>query len=363
MKIQIRLHNELLNSGLVIGDTPGMTDGNQDVVNATTNYLDRASVVLLVEEKKRLTANKTLDQNLRECLWRGKQGDNIRLVLTAIDKTESKISNSKRSELSREDIRALNDAEAIVSQLESRASDLAREKNDLMMTQGTVDFNEFRRIEKELSDMPIRLKHAQAHVKQVAIAISIRETELDVKEKLRNFGRERKAPNLAVHGVSNKDYQIHRAGYPANDPPSLDIDGTGIPALRHTLYAKAASRKYSTLHRICHIQLPAILNGIIGILTKSRLERKQEVVKVIERVLEGHSIAGDVVAELRNRFSLHIIETVETNEEAWLRKAGSTVTSFKRLAKGMNPSKIGLTSKSDWLSQLLQEDQHFCDIG
>jgi GTP-binding protein EngB required for normal cell division len=211
-KIQIRFDNELFKAGLVIGDTPGMTDGNQDVVNATNRYLDGASVVLLVEEKKRLTANKTLDMNLRECLWRRKHGDNIQLVLTAIDKTDGKISHHKRADLSPEDLQELEEAEGVVSKLQAASASMLQQKTALMANESMITFDDLRRLDRELSDMPIRIKHAQAKVKQVAVKISIRKTEIDVKAKLRDFGREREAPNLAVHGVSNKDYQAHRAG-------------------------------------------------------------------------------------------------------------------------------------------------------
>jgi hypothetical protein len=169
----------------------------------------------------------------------------------------------------------------------------------------------------------------------LAVKISIRETEIDVKAKLRDFGRERKAPNLAVHGVSNKDYQAHRAGYEATDPPSLDVRGTGIPGLRYTLYQKAAAGKSSTLRRICQVQLPAIFNGIIGILTKSRLERKQEVAKVIEQVLAEHTtISRAVLAELKAMFVRRVSDVIDNNQNAWGSRAGNIVWSFKRLARG-----------------------------
>ena len=336
-KIQIRFDNELLKAGLVIGDTPGMTDGNQDVVNATTRYLDSASVVLLVEEKKRLTANKTLDINLRECLWRGKHGDNIQLVLTAIDKTEGKVSHHRRADLLPQDLQELEDAENVVSTLQAASVSISQRKNALMASESMSTLNELRRLDKELSEMPIRIKHAQAKVKQVAVKISIRETEGDVKAKLRDFGRERKAPNPAVHGVSNKDYQVHRAGYEAVDPPSLDVRGTGIPGLRHMLYQKAAAGKASTLRRVCQVQLPTIFQGIIGILTKSRLERKQEVSELIEQVLSEHiTISKRVLAELKAMFVRRVSDVIDNNQNVWEQRAGNTVWHFQRLAKG-NP--------------------------
>ena len=66
-----------------------------------------------------------------------------------------------------------------------------------------------------------------------------------------------------------------------------------------------------TLSRICKNRLPSIFNGILGVLTKSKLERKGDVEKLIIKVLAGQeSLVDGFVAEVREQFGAHILSTM-----------------------------------------------------
>lgn len=97
------------------------------------------------------------------------------------------------------------------------------------------------------------------------------------------------------------------AGYDAKKPPSLDIEGTGILALRRMLYEVPARGKSTTLSRIGKNLLPKIFGSIIGVLTKSWLERKNEVLKEITHNLNE---CGDLVASLCKEVKRHFEKCV-----------------------------------------------------
>lgn len=98
------------------------------------------------------------------------------------------------------------------------------------------------------------------------------------------------------------------AGYDAKKPPSLDIEGTGIPAIRRMLYQVPARGKKSTLSRIGKKLLPKTFGSIIGVLTKSKLERKNEVLKDITDTLdECEDLVTNLVQEIRRHFKDSVV--------------------------------------------------------
>jgi len=133
----------------------------------------------------------------------------------------------------------------------------------------------------------------------------------DVKGKFRDLSGSNNAPDLNAFFVSNTEYQKHLAGYDRKSPPILDIEATGIPSVRRMLYTIPARGRVNTLRRICFSRLPSTFGSIQGILTKSRLERKQDVAKLISRVLEENgNLLETVVAEVTSRFKECIIGVI-----------------------------------------------------
>jgi hypothetical protein len=310
-KIQIRLDNPLLNAIPPLGDTPGTTDSNQDVVNATKGYIDEAGTIFIVERARRVAAQGTLDAHLKECIRRNKVNC-IVLVLTAIDDVQI-IKDYDRSELLLEDRKQLESAENLVEQLKHEEYSLKQRRMAIMAKDApdVTDFEAIKTIDRESENISIKIACAEQKVKQVVVQIRFRQAAESVKGKLRTLERNPRAPDLKVYGVSNPQYQQHLYGYDAKKPPILDVEGTGLPELRRLLFTIPADGKAVTLRRICQNILPAIFKGIIGILTKSRLERKKEVEKVITNIMQKYKkVAKHTIAELDRSFETHVVEAI-----------------------------------------------------
>ena len=310
-KIQIRLDNLLLNLIPPLADTPGTTDSNQDVVNATKSYIDEAGTIFIVERARRVAAQGILDTHLKECIRRNKVNC-IVLVLTAIDDVQI-IKDYDRSELLSEDRKQLESAETLVEQLKHEEYSLKQRRTAIMAkdTPDVTDFESIRTIDRESEEVSIKIACAEQKVKQVVVQIRFRQAAESVKGKLRTLERNPRAPDLKVYGVSNPQYQQHLYGYDAKKPPMLDVEGTGLPELRQLLYTIPAEGKAATLRRICQNILPAIFKGIIGILTKSRLERKKEVETVITNIMKKYKkVAKHTIAELDRSFESHVVEAI-----------------------------------------------------
>ena len=174
--------------------------------------------------------------------------------------------------------------------------------------------------------MPTKIAFAEARVEQVVVEIKCRDFAGQVKDKLRNLDRSRTAPDLPVHFISNREYQKHLTGYDASNRPTLDREATGIPDLRRKLYQIPARGKATTLSRIGKTLLPSIFGSVIGILTKSRLERKNDVLKVITDILDHYpNVVDAAIAELKHKFDESVIQVFRDNQHRWTAKADKLV--------------------------------------
>ena len=304
-KVQVQQDKDLLNAGLVLADTPGVTDTNRTVVDATTNYLKKAGTVLVFENIKRIDQSPTLDGNLRECIRLGKIRD-THLIVTNIDEIS-------KLELSQEDRDLLNSAEVFMAQLKAEEKTLKQDKAAALDQDNptAAQREQERAINSCLEAMPVRIALTEAKIRQITIEIRNRDVLEELRGKFRDLDRSKTAPDLPVHFISNTQYQIWLSTWDPKKPPILDVEGTGISGVRRMLYEILAHGKSNTLNRICRSRLPSIFNGIIGVLTKSRLERKQDVEKVIVGELSRYTDTMEkLVQELNECFKLRITSTL-----------------------------------------------------
>lgn len=303
-KVEVHIDNDLLNAGVLLGDTPGTSDTNQAVVDSTTNYIRNAGLVLITEGVKRINNSTTLDANLLQLVQMGKTSEhacNICLVVTSID-TLANISEDWRHELLHED-------KAVLEEVEGRLVRLLEKKTHLDEEMRSGRIVDARKMIEDLRVLPIKIAAAEAKVAQSVVEIKTRDIEEKLRGRLRQVSRSRHDRDLEVIFVSNTEYQKHVQGYDPAKPPILDIEATGIPKLRRKLYEEPASGKGQTLKRICEARIPTLLMSITGVLTKSKLERKQEVVIAIEAILNTYHIATDhLFDDLRRSFKSRVLD-------------------------------------------------------
>ena len=308
-KVGIHHENDLLNAGVVIGDTPGVDDNDQSMVQATKRYIKKAGTVLVFTKFDRGATSDVLDAHLTECIGLGKLND-VRLIVTNID--GKKIKEDKYDDLNWEDRNRLAEARNLTRQLKETEAKIHIDKLEARKER---DWDRLDLLETQLDELPQKIAFAEAKEEQVAVDIKCREDfEKQVKGKLQKLYKGR-APDLPIHFVSNAEYQKHLRGYDAKKPPSLDIEATGIPALRRTLYAIPARGKANTLARTSKTLLPSIFGSIIGVLTKSKLERKNDVSKLIEDVLCEHSrFVEHLSADVKEAFAERVLQIYGTHQ-------------------------------------------------
>lgn len=251
------------------------------MVQNARSYLKNAGTILVFAKPDRIDQNPELDHNLRECVHLNKMEETY-LIVTKIDQ-KAALSDRERTNLLPEDSSALNEAETELRALKGRVSDLEKAKADAYEADDIKEYKKFEELRRQLE---IDLKSAEMAVKQVEIEIRNRDIARGLKDKFREITGSKHSPDLKILFTSNSVYQKHLAGYNVHDPPMLDVEATGIPAVRRLLYRVPARGKLEVLSRIVRKALPAIFNCISGILTKAPLERKQEVEDLITKVFE-----------------------------------------------------------------------------
>ena len=165
IKIGVCHENDLLDAGLVIGDTPGIDDINQMVVQGTKHYLQKAGTVLVFTKFERGAINETLDANLLQCIGLGKTHD-IRLIVTNID--GRKLKDEERGELDFADLAQLEEPEAVLKKLQMELAKVTEERDDAKRQRRWELFGE---LDDRLDQMPIKVEVAAAKVKQVRISV------------------------------------------------------------------------------------------------------------------------------------------------------------------------------------------------
>ncbi|KAK3719647.1 hypothetical protein LTR37_004184 [Vermiconidia calcicola] len=345
------LDKDLLNAGLELADTPGVNDSNQAVVDATTNQLRRSGTILVFASIKRIAENDSLDANLRECIRLGKMRDTF-LIVTMIDNLQE-MKDEDRADLSEDDRYALEKAEQTVSELMVRERTLKQNKAAAFKKSiaTPVEFEELKKLEEDLDEMPQLIARAEASVKQVTIEIRTAEVAEELKGKFRKLERSKHAPDLPIFMVSNSQYQKHLLGYDPKHPPILSVEATGIPSVRRMLYEIPTRGKSNTLFRFGRNRLPSIFNSITGILTKSPLERKQDVEKVIATQLSGYGRIVEILsADLKESYVARVVKLIGGHADRWKDKAekllrewekynGGTFTAFCRRSGHWRPKK------------------------
>ncbi|CAK1361178.1 unnamed protein product [Cercospora beticola] len=309
-KIQVHQYIDLLRTGLALADTPGVSDSNLTVVENTTNYLSDAETILVFASIERIAQNELLDQQLKYCINLGKMQSTI-LVVTKIDLKQA-YSEDESQDLEEADLNLYRAAEDKLARAQSKSRRLEISK------QAATDNDQYRELDGQLRSCNQEIVKAQGNLREVVAEIQCREVGTVMKEKFRQLTKSKTAPALRVHFVSNTQYQLHVAGYNIANPPVLDVETTGVPRLRHALYTIAARGKFATLKMIVKHRIIQSMKGIQGILTKSSLERKEELRNEIKHQLHlFDALAPAIVKKVLRFFEDGIRSTVKNNLKIW----------------------------------------------
>lgn len=306
---------------VVLADTAGVNDMNLTHSRRNTEaYLKTAGTILVFANHKRVSKNDLLDSHLRECI----HGD-VCLIVTMIDDKKA-YTACEREGLAEDEVEKLVNKENEVERLESRYKDVSAQK----MSEN--DNNLFRELDREVNALGWKVTEAKAKLKQLTIQIYCRNIQEKQKGKMRDLSKQKNARDLKVFFISNLQYQKHLEGYDRRDPPILDVEATGIPALRQYLYGVPSRGKLETLQMITTSRLPYLLNGINGILTKSTLERKEEVRRVIsQQLLLFKRSAPQLVQSVERLFQVKVVGVIKANDARWQEEAKKLARNWGKL--------------------------------
>ena len=97
------------------------------------------------------------------------------------------------------------------------------------------------------------------------------------------------------------------------------------------LYEVPAYGKASTLSRIGRKLLLKSFHSIIGVLTKSKLERRNEVLKVVTDTMDKYTdIVEDLVKEISRHFNKNVVRVFDDKQDRWEKEADRLVDSWEK---------------------------------
>lgn len=316
----------------MLADLPGVGDTDQNIVDLTKKYLKDAGTVLVFNTVSRIesAATNDVDNMLRECisLHAGEQR-NIVMVVTGID-VKDPITDIKRLGLLPEDRVLLEKAERTLEHLKSERRTL---EEPYKKAKAVKDYATSGPLGERMEELKLSIAFAAAKVKQVTIEIRNRETVETLKGKLRVLSKSRRAPDVEVHFISNQEYQKWMTGFESSEGvPCLDIEATGIPGLRRMIYSLAARGKVHTLGGIVRNLLPGTFHGIVGVLTKSKLARKESVRRFIEhRLGKCETLVKGIVDGIRAAFKDCITGTMDQARARWVDDADQLLAAWAKV--------------------------------
>ena len=126
-KVVIHQNLRLLNLGITLANTLGITDTNLAVVENTKRYLKQAGTILIFLNYQRIVKSPLLDKLLRQYIQFCKMNE-TRLVITKIDDMKAPTENSDEDMLDPTDIKRLAQAKSTLADLTSECAKTSRMK-------------------------------------------------------------------------------------------------------------------------------------------------------------------------------------------------------------------------------------------
>ncbi|KAM0549484.1 hypothetical protein ACHAPJ_009300 [Fusarium lateritium] len=302
--IRVYLDSQVLKTGVVLADLPGLQDTNLARVRATQDYLIKCDNIMIVAKISRAITDQSLKSSLFYVLSRHVptewEESGTQRLKVAVVCTKSEVIGPRSFTL----LRVINTVNQEINLRTARIEFCGPDKAVSLNTMTRLD-NEIN-IAKAAGD---RLKKKTAKKQQELLLIRARNEH--VKENLQNvYSSEMNGRKLDVFCVSNKWYEKY---CPKGNTDF--VDASGIPELRRFCHTLTADAQFNEARHFLRSRLSALLNTL-DLWATSSLDKQDEIAEldgsVYARVKELRDQMPGLVESFRQDFSRCFQEQIMT---------------------------------------------------
>lgn len=306
--IDFGLNIPILNGGVILVDSPGISDANTiRAANAKSQH-QKCSHKIHVAQVGRARDDKSIRQAMADTYkWRGSQ--NSILVLTCGDVVDQE-TRVIGSELSKRMEKSLKD----------QVKELMLRKDNLTSNFKTACIEERFAIDEELESFRPKLHKLSLELDACRAKMRNEHTKFSIQRSYKQMTGDRRL--LPVHVVANEAWSTHQTGYYENDAPIFSVEETGLPALRTKLYEMPAEGKLNDILHLAEHQLPRLINSFEAYCSRTHIARKGEIQEIIlQPKKEWAGIQQRTIEKLKEEVQRTILQPMKDDEEQWNRKA------------------------------------------
>ena len=340
----------ILNRGFIFVDSPGTSDANSTRAANARAYHRKCSHRIYVANVSRAVD----DKSLREAMVSSHRARGSRttvLVLTHGDNIdeETVVHGTKfqkqREQTLKEELKALVAERSSIKSKRQRTS-----------TDGQSAFNERAQVIQE------KIQKVDQDLKLCRLKMRNNDTIMTLQRKYKEQSGD---PHLLpVFVVDNEQYKIHQAGYaPWLQQPHLDVEETGIPALRKQIYLLPAEGKLNETLHVAYHQIPTGLSAVRMYYGKNNLELEGALeTLVLQLSASAPMIVDQLKSMLQAALRAVLLGQMTNDEQRWIEAARELCHGwgmkypkiFRALLKtrGFRKGKKG-AKNIDWQTELL----------
>lgn len=304
----------ILNQGIVLVDAPGLSDSNSTRSKNSREYHRQCTHKITVADISRALNNMTLREDLKKShRYRGSGG--TLLVLTRSDTIDAETEVAARGVEKKKE-----------QTLKNELAVLREEKNKLNQKKRRLPRGDQFEVDDQIREKNISMAAKAQELDACRILMRNKTVIRGVQELYRGLTTDAKP--LSAFAIGNEDYKIHQAGYDIEDKPTLTVEETGIPALRHRIFELPAEGKLSDELHFVSTHVPNLVTFFDLYCSKTHLARKSEIETLIQAPIEKlPPILSSMQQAFKKMVDEVILQRMEEHESEWVEGA-------EKLSKG-----------------------------
>lgn len=307
--VDFGLDNVLLNKGIVLVDTPGLSDSDspraKNAIHHHRQCTDKISVACVSRAKN----DKTLWESLVQG-YRLRESAGTLLVLTKGDHIDGDTElpgdrAQKETELElKNEIKTLREAGAT----------LAKKHRLLRSREEKFD------VEDQMKENSAALKPKLAEYHHLRACMRNDSVSRAVSEQYRELTGDPQP--LSVFVIGNDVYKRHQAGHTVEEKPLLSVEDTGVPALRAHLYVVPAEGELNDAIHLANVQIPSLINYVELYCSKTHLARNEKIEAIVLQPTDDlRTMLEDVKNKLKSVVLTSLLKRMEILEHDWVQEA------------------------------------------